>query len=119
MGDLEFGTDPARVRAVAQAVKVVHARGVEIAIVVGGGNIYRGMKAGCGSDFDFADGGTASLRVAATAGFTSVGTFGFAGLDDGPAFSAAGSAGCGRVAASIAARASAGSSKALSDSNHC
>jgi len=45
MGELEFGTDPARVRAVAQAVKTVHDRGVEIAIVVGGGNIYRGMKA--------------------------------------------------------------------------
>ena len=45
MGELEFGTDPARVKAVAQAVKTVHDRGVEIAIVVGGGNIYRGMKA--------------------------------------------------------------------------
>ena len=45
MGELDFGTDPERVRAVAQAVKGVHARGVEIAIVVGGGNIYRGMKA--------------------------------------------------------------------------
>lgn len=45
MGDLDFGTDPARVTAVAQAVKTVHDRGVEIAIVVGGGNIYRGMKA--------------------------------------------------------------------------
>ncbi|MBA2346887.1 MAG: UMP kinase [Solirubrobacterales bacterium] len=45
MGELDFGTDPERVRAVAQAVKQVHARGVEIAIVVGGGNIYRGMKA--------------------------------------------------------------------------
>jgi uridylate kinase len=45
MGDLEYGTDPERVRAVAQAIKVVHDRGVEIAIVVGGGNIFRGMKA--------------------------------------------------------------------------
>ena len=45
MGDLDYGTDPDRVRAVAQAIKVVHDRGVEIAIVVGGGNIFRGMKA--------------------------------------------------------------------------
>ncbi len=45
MGELDFGTDPARVKAVAQAVKAVSDRGVEIAIVVGGGNIYRGMKA--------------------------------------------------------------------------
>jgi uridylate kinase len=44
MGSLEYGTDPARVRSVAQAIKRVHDRGVEVAIVVGGGNIYRGMK---------------------------------------------------------------------------
>jgi uridylate kinase len=45
MGSLEYGTDPARVRSVAQAIKRVHDRGVEVAIVVGGGNIYRGIKA--------------------------------------------------------------------------
>jgi uridylate kinase len=45
MGSLEYGTDPARVRSVAQAIKRVHDRGVEVAIVVGGGNIYRGMNA--------------------------------------------------------------------------
>ena len=45
MGSLDYGTDPERVRSVAQAIKRVHDRGVEIAIVVGGGNIYRGMKA--------------------------------------------------------------------------
>ena len=44
MGSLEYGTDPVRVEAVARAIKVVHDRGVEIAIVVGGGNIFRGMK---------------------------------------------------------------------------
>jgi uridylate kinase len=44
MGDLEYGTDPARVTAVAEAIKGVHDRGVEIAIVVGAGNIYRGVK---------------------------------------------------------------------------
>jgi uridylate kinase len=45
MGTLDYGTDPERVRAVAHAIKHVHDRGVEIAIVVGGGNIFRGMKA--------------------------------------------------------------------------
>ncbi len=45
MGDLEYGTDPDRIRAVATAVAGVQAGGVEIAIVVGAGNIYRGMKA--------------------------------------------------------------------------
>jgi uridylate kinase len=45
MGDLEYGTDPARVRAIADAVARVQRRGVETAIVVGAGNIYRGMAA--------------------------------------------------------------------------
>jgi len=45
MGDLEFGTDPDRVRSVAAAIKQVVDRGVEVAVVVGGGNIYRGMQA--------------------------------------------------------------------------
>ncbi len=43
MGDLAYGTDPERVRAVAGEIASVHARGVEVAIVVGGGNIYRGL----------------------------------------------------------------------------
>ena len=45
MGDLEYGTDPERVRQIAQEVASVHRRGVEVAIVVGGGNIYRGLAA--------------------------------------------------------------------------
>jgi uridylate kinase len=45
MGDLAYGTDPERVQAIAREVAAVHDRGVEIAIVVGGGNIYRGLKA--------------------------------------------------------------------------
>ena len=45
MGGLEYGTDPDRVRAVAEEISTVHGRGVEIAIVVGGGNIYRGLAA--------------------------------------------------------------------------
>ena len=45
MGDLDYGTDPDRVRAIAQNIARTHARGVEVAIVVGGGNIYRGLAA--------------------------------------------------------------------------
>ncbi len=44
MGDLDFGTDPNRVSAVAEQIKVVHDRGIEVSIVVGAGNIYRGMS---------------------------------------------------------------------------
>jgi uridylate kinase len=44
MGSLDYGTDPARLQAVADQVKRVHDRGVEIAIVLGAGNIYRGIQ---------------------------------------------------------------------------
>ena len=45
MGDLEYGTDPERVKAIAAQIKGVHDRGVEVAVVQGGGNIFRGIKA--------------------------------------------------------------------------
>jgi len=44
MGSLDYGTDPDRVAAVARQVSEVRAQGVEVAIVVGAGNIFRGMK---------------------------------------------------------------------------
>jgi uridylate kinase len=45
MGDLDYGTDPATVQAIAQQLKALHDRGVEIAVVQGAGNIYRGLTA--------------------------------------------------------------------------
>jgi uridylate kinase len=45
LGDREYGTDPDRIQAVAQEIASVHRRGVEVAVVVGGGNIYRGLAA--------------------------------------------------------------------------
>jgi uridylate kinase len=45
MGGLDYGTDPERVAAIAREVASVQRRGVEVAIVVGGGNIYRGLAA--------------------------------------------------------------------------
>jgi uridylate kinase len=44
MGDLDYGADPERIAAVARQIAHVGERGVEIAIVVGGGNIYRGLR---------------------------------------------------------------------------
>ena len=56
MGALDYGTDPERVAAVASQIKQVHDRGVEVAIVVGAGNIYRGMAgAAAGMDRATAD----------------------------------------------------------------
>jgi uridylate kinase len=44
LGTHEYGADPDRIGAIADAIKQVVDRGVEVAIVVGGGNIYRGLK---------------------------------------------------------------------------
>jgi uridylate kinase len=55
MGELEYGADPARIRAIAAAIARVHETGVEVAMVVGAGNIYRGM-AGAAAGMDRATG---------------------------------------------------------------
>ncbi len=44
MGPLDYGTDPERVNQIAAQVHEVSERGVEIALVVGAGNIYRGLQ---------------------------------------------------------------------------
>jgi uridylate kinase len=51
MGSLDYGTDPERLKAVATQIKTVHDRDVEIGIVLGAGNIYRGI-AGAASGMD-------------------------------------------------------------------
>ncbi|HXU40362.1 MAG TPA: UMP kinase [Blastocatellia bacterium] len=43
MGDQGYGIDPVTITRIAGEVKDVRARGVEVAIVVGGGNIFRGL----------------------------------------------------------------------------
>ena len=43
MGGLEYGTDATEVERIARQVAAVRERGVEVAIVVGAGNIYRGL----------------------------------------------------------------------------
>jgi uridylate kinase len=45
MGDQSFGIDSQIVQRIANEVKDVHALGVQVAIVIGGGNIFRGLKA--------------------------------------------------------------------------
>lgn len=45
MGDKQYGIDNAQVLQYAQDIKAVYDTGVEIAIVVGGGNIFRGLSA--------------------------------------------------------------------------
>ncbi len=55
MGGLEYGADPDRIAAIANQVKLVADRGVETAVVVGGGNIYRGLS-GAAAGMDRATG---------------------------------------------------------------
>ncbi len=44
LGEQEFGIDPKPVEMIANEIKKVHDLNVQIAVVVGGGNIFRGMK---------------------------------------------------------------------------
>lgn len=45
MGDKQFGIDNDRLAQYAKEIKAIHERGIEIAIVIGGGNIFRGLQA--------------------------------------------------------------------------
>lgn len=45
MGDQSYGIDPATLASVAEEIRSVVDLGVEVAIVIGGGNIFRGMNA--------------------------------------------------------------------------
>jgi uridylate kinase len=56
MGELEYGTDPVQIDRIAAQVRDVSARGVETSVVVGAGNIYRGLEgAAAGMDRATAD----------------------------------------------------------------
>jgi len=44
LGNQEYGADPERIQAIARQIAHVHARGVEICVVVGAGNIFRGVS---------------------------------------------------------------------------
>ena len=44
MGNQTFGVDPNTTKRIAQEIDEVHSLGVEIAIVIGGGNIFRGLS---------------------------------------------------------------------------
>ena len=44
MGEGEFGLDPAALDQICSEIRDVRAMGVEIAVVVGGGNIFRGLR---------------------------------------------------------------------------
>lgn len=51
MGDRQYGIDPERLKEYAEEIKAVVGLGVEVAIVIGGGNIFRGV-AGAANGMD-------------------------------------------------------------------
>lgn len=51
MGEQHYGIDPVRLGQYAEQIKAAAGSGVEIAIVIGGGNIFRGMQ-GAAKGFD-------------------------------------------------------------------
>ena len=44
MGDLKVGLHPPTVNRIASEIKKVHERGIEVCLVIGGGNIFRGLQ---------------------------------------------------------------------------
>ena len=51
MGEKQYGIDEKRLAEYAQQIKEIHEQGVQIGIVIGGGNIFRGLSGankGCG-----------------------------------------------------------------------
>lgn len=44
MGERQYGIDPNRLKEYAQEIKQIVDKGVEVAIVIGGGNIFRGLS---------------------------------------------------------------------------
>ena len=44
MGKNSYGIDPETLKSIAEEIRDVHNEGVQIAMVVGGGNIFRGLN---------------------------------------------------------------------------
>ena len=49
MGEQNYGIDTNIAESVAKEIKAVHELGVEVAVVVGGGNIFRGVSKSAGT----------------------------------------------------------------------
>src|SRR5512134_2967077 len=55
MGPLDYGIHLPTVSSMAEDIKAVHAMGVQVCLVVGGGNIFRGVSNGTGIERASAD----------------------------------------------------------------
>ena len=65
MGEQGYGIDVTRLNQYAEQIKAALAAGVQIGIVIGGGNIFRGLS-GAGKGFDRVKGDQMGMCAAAT-----------------------------------------------------
>jgi len=80
MGEKSYGIDPKRLAEYAEEVKAVVAMGAEVAVVIGGGNIFRGV-AGATEGFDRVQGDYMGMLATAINGLALQGAFEAAGLE--------------------------------------
>jgi len=80
MGEKSYGIDPKRLAEYAEEVKAVVAMGAEVAVVIGGGNIFRGV-AGATEGFDRVQGDYMGMLATAINGLALQGAFEAVGLE--------------------------------------
>ena len=68
MGDRQYGIDPQRLAEYALEIKEITEKGVEVAIVIGGGNIFRGV-AGASNGMDRVQGDHMGMLATVINGF--------------------------------------------------
>lgn len=80
MGEKSYGIDPKRLAEYAEEVKIAVNMGIEVAVVIGGGNIFRGV-AGATEGFDRVQGDYMGMLATAINGLALQGAFESAGLE--------------------------------------
>ncbi len=79
MGDQQYGIDPKRLSEYAQEIKKVTDLGIEVAIVIGGGNIFRGLS-GASQGMDRVQGDHMGMLATVINGLALQGAFENAGI---------------------------------------
>lgn len=80
MGSQSFGIDPAVPLRLAEEIRPVYEAGIEVAVVVGGGNIYRGVQ-GAANGMDRAQGDNMGMLATVINALALQDTFEKAGMD--------------------------------------
>lgn len=79
MGEKQYGIDEKRLSEYAEQIKEIHAMGVEIGIVIGGGNIFRGLS-GANKGFDRVKGDQMGMLATVINSLALSSALGFAGV---------------------------------------